>query len=164
MSSILQAVHASAPSSELKHHLLELINPAFPSGSYRWVQGFNDEIFTLENGEQALFQQSGFGVSLPNRSMRGNQDIQFQLDNVTGEVLRSMRDVIDSGEKIKVIYRCYLDSNRSAPAQPKIEMTATSLGADYRSVNIVADFHDFVNRAWPTKKYTSTLAPGLKYF
>ncbi len=164
MSTILKTVHASAPSSELKHHLLELINPSFPGGAYRWVQGFNDETFTLEDGQSVVFEGRPYGVSLPERSLRGNQDIQFQLDNVTGEALRAIREVIDSGEKIKVIYRCYLESNHLVPAQPKIEMTATGVSADYNTVNVMADFHDFVNRAWPLEKYTPTLAPGLKYF
>ncbi|MEY8195482.1 MAG: DUF1833 family protein [Cycloclasticus sp.] len=163
MSKLLNVVHASAPSAEIKHHLLELKSVAFPGGSYRWVQGYNDEVFTLETGEVAVFKAMGFGVSLPERSLRGNQDIQFQVDNVTGEVLRAIDAVISSGGKIPVIYRCYLDSDKTTAAQPAIEMTATAVSANYKSVNVIADFHDFVNRKWPTLRYTPDLAPGLKY-
>ncbi len=161
MSNLLNTVHASAPASEIKLHTLELINASFPNGAYRWVQGFNDETLTLEDGQAVTFEGMGFGVSLAERSLRGNQDIQFQIDNVTGEALRAINDVIDSGEKMLVIYRCYLDSNHTAPAQPATRMTATGVTADYRSVNVIADFHDFVNLKWPVQRYTPTLAPGL---
>jgi hypothetical protein len=104
-----------------------------------------------------------FGVSLPNKSMRGNQDLQFQLDNVTGEALKYIRAVLNSGKKLPVIYRVYLESNKSFPAESAITMTANSFNADLQSVTIVADFHDFVNKLWPRLRYTPTLAPGLKY-
>lgn len=161
MSILLSTVHASAPSSEIKLHTLELIHESFPNGAYRWVQGFQDEVFTLEDGQSYTFEGMGFGVSLPERSLRGNQDIQFQIDNVTGEALRAISGVINAGTKMQVIYRAFLDSNHSAPAQPATRMTATGMTADYKSVSVIADFHDFVNMKWPKKRYTSTVAPGL---
>lgn len=162
MSQLLEAVHASV-GDDIEHHTLELPHPTFPGGVFRWVQGFEDEMLGLENGSVVKFEQMPFGASLPDRSIRGNQDLQFQLDNVTGEVLGYVRAVLKSGEKLPVIYRPYLSSNKGYPAQAAIEMTATSFSADMQSVNIIADFHDFVNKLWPVLRYTPTLAPGLKY-
>jgi hypothetical protein len=162
MSQILQTVHASV-TDDIKHHTLELPHESFPGGVLRWVQGFSDETLGLESGEQVLFEQMPFGVSLPNKSMRGNQDLQFQLDNVTGEALKYIRAVLISGKKLPVIYRVYLDSNKSFPAESAITMTANSFSADLQSVTIIADFHDFVNKLWPRLRYTLDLAPGLKY-
>tara|TARA_B110001454_G_scaffold54930_2_gene53741 strand:+ start:31996 stop:32487 length:492 start_codon:yes stop_codon:yes gene_type:complete len=162
MSELLEVVHASV-SDEIKHHTLELPHPTFPNGVFRWVQGFDDELLGLEDGSIVTFEQMPFGVSLPDCSMRGNQDLQFQLDNVTGEVLGYIRSVLNSGEKLPVIYRPYLSSNKAAPEEVAIEMTATSFTADMLSVNIIADFHDFVNKLWPVLRYTPALAPGLKY-
>lgn len=162
MSQLLQTVHASV-TDDIKHHTLELPHESFPNGVLRWVQGFSDETLGLESGEQVLFEQMPFGVSLPNKSMRGNQDLQFQLDNVTGEALKYIRAVLNSGTKLPVIYRVYLDSNKSFPAESAITMTANSFSADLQSVTIIADFHDFVNKLWPRLRYTLDLAPGLKY-
>lgn len=162
MSEILATVYASV-TSDIQHHTLELPHASFPNGVIRWVQGFENEILGLEDGRQVEFEAMPFGVSLPDRSIRGNQDLQFQVDNVTGEALRLIRLVINSGEKLPVIYRPYLESNKAFPAEAAIAMTANSFSADMRSVVIVADFHDFVNKLWPPLRYTTDNAPGLKY-
>lgn len=164
MSSVLQTVYASAPSYQVIHHTLILRAPSFPNGAFFWVQGFDNETLGLENGGGNIeFTAMGFDVSLPKRSIRGNQDIQFQLDNVTGEALQYLNKALDAGDKIAVEYRPYLDSDKSAPAEAPVIMSATSLSADYNSVQIVADFHDFLNKAWPVLRYTADFAPGLKY-
>ena len=151
MSQILQTVYASAPSNQIPLHTLTLEAPSLPDGVLRWVQGSEDVSMGLENnGSIVLYKALPFGVSLPDKSLRGNQDLQFQLDNITGEALEHVNSVIDAGEKIKVVYRVYLDSDKSAPAEQPIVMTATSMSADYKSVQVIADFHDFLNKAWPS--------------
>lgn len=162
MSQILQTVYASV-TDDIQHHTLELAHASFPGGVIRWVQGFDDVQLGLENGSMVNFEAMPFGVSLPDKSMRGNQDLQFQLDNVTGEALNYIRAVLKSGVKLPVKYRVYLDSNKAYPAETAIEMTANSFNANLHSVTIVADFHDFVNKQWPRLRYTPALAPGLKY-
>lgn len=162
MSNIIETIYASV-TDDIQHHTLELPHASFPGGVIRWVQGFENEVLGLENGQQVEFEAMPFGVSLPDRSMRGNQDLQFQVDNVTGEALKLIRAVIKSGEKLPVIYRPYLESNKAYPAETAITMTANSFSADMRSVVIVADFHDFVNKLWPPLRYTTDNAPGLKY-
>ena len=164
MSKILQTVYASAPSNQIPIHTLTLEAPSLPSGVLRWVQGSEDESMGLENnGGIVLYKALPFGVSLPDKSLRGNQDLQFQLDNITGEALQHLNKALDAGDKIKVVYRVYLDSDKSEPAEQPIFMTATSMSADYKSVQVIADFHDFLNKAWPSARYTAEFAPGLKY-
>lgn len=162
MSQILQTVYASV-TDDIQYHTLELPHASFPNGVIRWVQGFENETLGLEDTTMVEFDAVPFGVSLPERSMRGNQDLQFQIDNVTGEALGYIRSVLNSGEKLPVIYRVYLESNKAAPAEAAITMTANSFTADMQSVVVVADFHDFVNKEWPTLRYTTDNAPGLKY-
>jgi hypothetical protein len=169
MSNVLQTLYASAPVNDLIIHTLELKNPAFnvPGhvvGSVRLVQGFDDITATLEDGATVLFKKSGFGVSLPQKSIKGRQDLNFSIDNVTGEVLQAIDAAIDSGVKITVIYRAYAGSDLSAPGQPPIVMTATAIKADFSAVSISASFHDLVNKAWPFRRYTPDFAPGLKYY
>jgi hypothetical protein len=169
MSTVLQTLYASAPVNDLIIHTLEIKNPAFnvPGhvvGSVRLVQGFDDITATLEDGATVLFKKSGFGVSLPQKSIKGRQDLNFSIDNVTGEVLQAIDAAIDSGVKITVIYRAYAGSDLSAPGQPPIVMTATAIKADFSAVSISASFHDLVNKAWPFRRYTPDFAPGLKYY
>ena len=169
MSKVLQTLYASAPVDDLIIHTLELKNPDFNveehiPGSVRLVQGFDDMNAGLEDATIAVFKKSGFGVSLPQKSIKGRQDLNFVIDNVSGEVLKAIDAAIEGGEKITVIYRAYAGSDLSAPGQPPIVMTATAIKADFSSVSISASFHDLVNKSWPFRRYTPTFAPGLKYY
>jgi hypothetical protein len=169
MSKILQTLYASAPVNDLIIHTLELKNPDFNVeghvlGSVYLVQGFDDITAMLEDATTVTFKKSGFGVSLPQKSIKGRQDLNFSIDNVTGEVLNAIDAAIEGGEKIIVIYRAYAGSDLSAPGQPPIVMTATAIKANFSAVSISASFHDLVNKAWPFRRYTPSFAPGLKYY
>lgn len=163
MSQLLKTLHASAPSSEIKLHTLEIQNAEFPNGRMLLAQSYEDEVCTLETGETVTFVKSGFGLVEPSKSIRGNMSLQFQLDNVSGEVLYYLKRVINAGTKVPVIYRPYLYSNRSAPAEAPVKLTATSFVGDYFSASVVADFHDFINKAWPNKRYTTQDYSGLQF-
>jgi len=164
MSQVLQTVYASAPLNQVIIHTLELAHPAFDNGAIRLCQGFDDVTATLEDASTVTFTASGFGVSLPSRAVKGRQDLQFQLDNVTGEALRQVKAAQEAGGEIGVTYRVYLASDLSAPAQPPTVMTAVSVDATALSIKVVASFHDLVNKAWPRRFYTPDFAPGLKYY
>lgn len=168
MSNVLQTLYASAPVNDLIIHTLELKEASFnvhehAPGTIRLAQGFDDISATLEDGTNAVFRASGFGVSLPKKSIKGRQDLNFSIDNVTGEALSAIESALESGGKIMVIYRAYAGSNLSAPGQPPVVMTATVAKADRNSISISASFHDLVNKAWPYRRYTPSFAPGLKY-
>ncbi|WP_105215684.1 DUF1833 family protein [Pseudoalteromonas sp. T1lg22] len=162
MSTVLQRIYASAPVDDLPIHTLELQASSF--GVMRLCDGFDDTTAGIEGGEFVLFQASGFGVSLPAKGVKGRQDLQFQIDNVTGEALAKVNQAIDAGDTIKIIYRVYTASNLAEPAEPPVEMTAVDLQATALSINVVASFNDLVNKAWPKLRYTPSIAPGLKYF
>jgi hypothetical protein len=99
MSQILQTVYASAPTNQIPIHTLTLEAPSLPGGVLRWVQGSEDESMGLENnGGTVLYKALPFGVSLPDKSLRGNQDLQFQLDNITGEALQHLNKALDVGD------------------------------------------------------------------
>lgn len=164
MSQVLQTVYASAPVDQIIIHTLELKHSAFDGGAIRLCQGFDDVTATLEDASTVTFTASGFGVSLPSRAVKGRQDLQFQLDNVTGEALRNIHAAQAAGGPVQVIYRVYLASDLTAPAQPPTVMTAVSVKATPSSVSVTASFHDLVNKSWPRRFYTPDFAPGLKYF
>ena len=169
MSSVLQTIYASAPVDDFPIRTLELKNPDFNveghlPGSVRLVQGFDDIDAGLEGGSIATFKKSGFGISLPQKSVKGRQDLNFTIDNVTGEILKAIDDALEGGNKTTVIARVYTQSNLSTPAERPVVMTATGTSADYSSVSVTAGFHDLVNKAWPFRRYTPSFAPGLKYY
>lgn len=162
MSQILQRIYASAPTNDLPIHTLEL--QAESLWTLRICDGFDDRTAGIEGGEMVTFLASGMGVSLPARGVKGRQDLQFQIDNVTGEALTKINQAIDAGVPIKVIYRVYTLSDLTEPAEPAIEMKAVDVQATAQSLNVVASFNDLVNKAWPKNRYTPSIAPGLKYF
>ncbi|NRA56231.1 MAG: DUF1833 family protein [Gammaproteobacteria bacterium] len=169
MSHVLQTLYASAPVDDVIIHTLELSHPAFsvpghPAGLIRLAQGFDDINVILEDASTATFKASGFGVSLPQKSVNGRQDLTFKLDNVTGEAIQSIDAAQEAGGRIAVTYRAYAGSDLSQPGQPPVVMTAISATADYSSISINASFHDLVNKAWPFRRYTPDFAPGLKYY
>ncbi len=169
MSELLQTLYASAPVDDIVIHTLELVDPAFavdgfPAGVIRLVQGFDDMSLGLETAETVDFTACPFGVNLPAKSVKGRQDLRFRIDNVTGAILRAINASMEAGNKTKVIYRAYAGSDLTYPANPPVEMTAISAQIDLNQVTITATFYDLVNKAWPTRRYTASFAPGLKYY
>lgn len=162
MSQALERVYASAPTNEFAVHTLELSHPAFTT-PYRFVQAYDDLTAKLETGATVKFQASGIGLSLPKRSVQGREDLIFQLDNVSGEAIAAIRNALEAGGTVEVIYRVYLSNDLTAPAERAVRLVATAARANIRSVAVVATFRDFVNKAWPRRRYTPQLVPGLKY-
>lgn len=162
MSKALETAYASA--TDYVIHTLELKHPSFQGGAIRLCQGYDDLEATLETAETVTFVASGFGVSLPQRSIRGRQDLNFQLDNLTGEAIQQIDAANEAGGLIEVIYRPFVGADLSQPGNPPVKMVATFAQVTSSSVVVTASFHDLVNKAWPRRRYTPTFAPGLKYF
>ena len=83
---ILSVTYASSPSSDLLIPTLEFNNEA--AGVIRLAQSFNDVTATTELSETVTFIESAWEVSLPNKDATGQQTLQFQICNVTGEAQR----------------------------------------------------------------------------
>lgn len=162
MSEALQRIYASAPANEIPIHTLHLFGESF--GQLYLCQGFDDLTLTLENDQQIVFTACGLGLSLPKRGMKSRQSLQFQLDNVTGEAKRRIKDALETGDKVYCTYRVYASSNLNEPADPPVTMNVIDTKTNRKSANVVASFSDLINRAWPRGRYTPTFAPGLKYF
>lgn len=83
---IISATYASSPSSDLLIPTLEFNNET--AGVIWLAQSFNDVTATTELAETATFIESAWEVSLPNKDATGQQTLQFQICNVTGEAQR----------------------------------------------------------------------------
>ena len=140
---------------------LEIKHPAIPT--IRTCAGFENHTVTLETGEEVTFEASGLDVSLPERNDRGQQNLIFAIENVTGIAQRAIDDAMAEGGDILVIYRAFLASDLSTPAEPPLRMVL--VGADFEgsTVHVTASYMDIINQAWPRERYTADFAPGLRY-
>lgn len=125
--------------------------------------GFEDQACIDEDGRALTFIAAGIDVSLPEKSNRGAQNLNFAIDNVTGEAQQKIDAAIEGEARVTLIYRTYLASDLSAPAEKPYRMTV--LGGDITgtSVQITAGFFDMINVKWPRDLYDMQFAPGLRY-
>ena len=158
----ISVTYASAPSADLLIPTLEFKNEE--AGVIRLAQSFNDLTATTELAETVTFIQSAWEVSLPNKDATGQQNLQFQICNVTGEAQRFIDDCLKSGKPTNVIYREFYADDLSAPATVPIKMTLRGGSAEGVTVGIEAGYFDLLNVGWPRFRYTPEFAPGLKYF
>ena len=158
----INIVYASAPSAEVLIPTLEFKNET--AGVIRLAQSFNDLAATTELAETVTFMQSAWEVSLPNKDATGQQTLQFQICNVTGEAQRFIDDCMASGKPTSVIYREFYADDLSAPASTPIKMTLRGGSAEGITVGIEAGYFDLLNVGWPRFRYTPEFAPGIKYF
>lgn len=160
MPTILKTVYASAPAAEVIIPTLEIIagETIYACG------GFEDQTLTLETGETITFEATGMDVQLPKRDNSGNQSLQFTIENVTGVAQRLIEDSVEAGENIKIVYRSYLSSDLTAPAEAPIVLDVEGAQFNGGSVDVRCIFQSPINTAWPKQRYTADFAPGLKYF
>ncbi|EJI1395458.1 MULTISPECIES: DUF1833 family protein [Vibrio harveyi group] len=172
----IEVYYASAPVDKIPIHTIEIKNEdAYQKGEpesvirladgfyHLEVDGVEGIYLGLETGVETFFRASAFRVSLPGKSVKGKQNLQFQIDNVTGEARRFIDKAMEDGSKVTITYRFYLYPNISAPAEPPLTLTAVSEKDNIQTVSVVASFHDLVNRAWPKRRYTPAITKGLKY-
>ena len=88
----ISVTYASAPSADLLIPTLEFNNET--AGAIRLAQSFSDVTATTELAETVTFIQSAWEVSLPNKDATGQQTLQFQICNVTGEAQRFIDDCL----------------------------------------------------------------------
>lgn len=157
---ILDTVYASAPTDEVLIATLEILT-AEPQ---RICSGFDDITVTLETSEQVTFLARGIDVALPTKDTSGNQSLTFAIDNVAGVAQAQIDAALEAGTKVLVVYRSYLASDLTAPAEPPLTMTLVGGVMEGSRLEIQAAYYDLLNTAWPRDRYTVEFAPGLKYF
>lgn len=125
--------------------------------------GFEDHTLTTEDGRTVLFQASGMDVALPSKNTQGGQVLTFAVDNVTGEAQQRIDAALDTGERVTLIFRFYLASDKSAPAAAPWRFIVRDGSLQGSAAQFQAAFFDMNNTAWPRNFYSSELFPGLKY-
>jgi hypothetical protein len=116
-----------------------------------------------ENGRPITFLAAGLDVSLPKKNNDGGQSLGVAIDNVTGEAQAKIDLAKETGARIMMIYRTFLESDTSHPAEPPMRMTALSASMEGATVRTIGGYYDLINSAWPRFRYTAGWAPGIKY-
>lgn len=156
----IEIAYASATNNPFVY-CIEFAAPSIPGGAYRLVLGRKDITVGLETGESADFEKSAYKLSLPSRTSTGRQDINFNIDNVSGEVMLNLDAALEAGETIKTTLRKYNAYDLSSPAETPIVMTVFATEIDSHQVKVSATFADLVNKTFPFERYTPDIAKGL---
>lgn len=159
--SVLERVYASG-GREVIIPTIELACAAWPE-PLLICAGFEDQAFTDENGRALTFIAAGVQIALPPKNDKGAQSIQFTIDNVQGEAQQRLDAAREAEAEVQLIYRTFLDSDRSAPAEPPYVFTVVGGRMQGGTVQLTAGFFDSINTKWPRKVFSTEFSPGLKY-
>lgn len=141
---------------------LELTCPA-------WVEpillcrGYENKTCITEDGRTLTFLASGIQVSLPAKDNRGAQNLNFAIDNVTGEAQQRIDQALEAEQRIMMTYREFLASDKTTPAEPPFVFTVLSGRMVGPTVQVSAGFFNAIGTAWPRMLYTTEFAPAIKY-
>lgn len=153
---ILSVVYASAPAAEV---IIPTLDISSPGQTIRTCAGYND----VTTGDAGTFTASGLDVSLPKRDASGQQNLNFAIENVTGQAQRFIDDALSNGHEITAIFREYLASGLSEPAGPALSMIVTGASMQGSTMQVTASYQDIIGQAWPRERYNATDHPGLRY-
>jgi len=157
---VLEQVYASG--GDVIIHTLELTCPAWDA-PILLCKGFEDQVCITEDGRTLTFIASGIDVALPKKTNSGAQNLTFAIDNVTGEAQQQIDAALEAQERVTLMYRTYLASDLSAPAERPLRMSVLGGSIVGTQIQIQAGFFDLINVAWPRDLYTTKFAPALKY-
>ena len=125
--------------------------------------GFFDQVCTTEDGLTITFEAAGIDVAIPKKSNEGSQTLGVAIDNVRGIAKQRLDEAKAQGAQVVLIYRLYLDSDRSGPCERPMGMKLLSFVADGPTIEIQAGYFNLINSSWPRRRYTATFSPGVKY-
>lgn len=157
---ILKTVYASAPDDELILITLELRLSA--DHVLRVVQGFENQTLAVD-GVYHEFTAAAISVALPSSNTSGQQSLRFSIGGINNIVQRYVDEALENKTPITLIYREYLESDKSAPARQPYVMVMSGIQLEGDEAQFEASYWDILNYAWPRQRYTEETAPGIKY-
>ena len=130
---------------------------------YYLCEGYEDITATTEGGNTVTFLACAISFSLPARNEDGTQDLKFSLCNIDGVVSKAIRDAVDELNESTIIFRQYISTDLSGPAEPPYVMPVKGGSWTAIVVNITAGFKNVLDYAWPRNRFTLPYFPGLRY-
>lgn len=161
MSDILDEVNASGGNVAFIR-TLELTCVAWPNSLFVCT-GYMNQILGTEDARTLEFRAINLGISLPSKDGKGNQTLAFATDNTTGEVSRLTDLALEANARVTAIYRTYLSSNKTAPAERPYRLTILSGELQGVIANLQCGYFNILMTAYPRRYLTADYAPGLRY-
>lgn len=163
MSQILAEVNAGANERlDVIIRTLELTSAAWPASIFICT-GFDDVTAFTEDGRTVTFIGANIDIALAAKNNKGNQTLAFAVDNTTGEASRLIDAAIEANARVTAIYRTYLNTNLSAPAEKPYVLTLLSGSIQGQEAQLQTGYFNMIGVAWPRQLYTVNFAPALRY-
>lgn len=160
MSEALERVYASGGAMLI--YTLELTCDAWADSVFI-CNGFDNFTCGTEDGRTVTFEAANIEISLPEKSASGSQELDFAIGNVLGEAQQRIDSAMESGKRIVLTYREYLDSDLSMPADTPYRMTVLGGQIEQLVAQLQAGYFDLLNTGWPRDVYDTTFSPGIRY-
>lgn len=168
MTVALDELFASNPIDRTYYITLELSHSDFSPQVHRLVQGFDSLSATLEANapydasQLVTFQPAAFKISLPEKSVKGRQDMSVTLHGAAIEVVEQLElQAAGNREAVKVTFREFESGDLSSPASTPITMTVLNPRVKDGVVSFSATFADVINKSFPSIFYKLETHPGL---
>lgn len=163
MSQILAEVNAGANErSDEIIRTLELTCPVWEAPVFICT-GFEDITAVTEDLRTVTFIGANIDIALAAKNNKGNQTLAFAVDNTTGEASRLIDQAIEANARVTAIYRTYLSTNLSAPAEKPYVLTLLSGSIQGQEAQLDTGYFNMIGVSWPRALYTTTFAPALRY-
>ena len=163
MSQILAEVNAGANERlDAIIRTLELTSPGWTDSVFICT-GFDDVIAVDEIGRTLTFTAANIDIALAAKNNKGNQTLAFAVDNTTGEVSKRIDQAIAANARVTAIYRTYLNTNLSAPAEKPYVLTVLGGTLQGQEAQLETGYFNLIGVAWPRALYTVNYAPALRY-
>ncbi len=152
--------YASAPTSEVAIAPIEVLVPG--KEPIRICDGFEDHWLGVD-GVMRFFKAASLSVSLPAKNTTGQQTLRFGFPAEGGTAQRYVDDALAAGEVVTMVYRMYLASDTTAPAERPRVMTVVGGQFEGGEAIFEGSYYDILNSRWPRDSYTVETAPGIQY-
>lgn len=163
MSQILAEVNAGANERlDVIIRTLELTCAAWSEPVFICT-GFEDITAITEDARTVTFIGANIDIALAAKNNKGNQTLAFAVDNTTGEASRLIDQAIEAKARVTAIYRTYLNTNLSAPAEKPYVLTLLSGSVQGQEAQLQTGYFNMIGVAWPRALYTVNFAPALRY-
>lgn len=145
-------------------NVLEFFHPAFPTVYY--FSDYGDDFAALtETGAALLATPIGFEVDAAGDNLTTEQRVLVRMDAAQGqimEVLRSLTPEALNTDPIRLTWRCYLDTKRTAPAFDPIVLYVTNVQATRLVIELECSTETLPNISGGMR-YTLERFPTLVY-
>jgi hypothetical protein len=144
-------------------NVLEFVHPSFPGDHSMWVSDYGEPFQATDETARAFTADMlGFQIDVAADNVTTEQRITIRIDNVNGAVAQQLRalDDDDIQETVQVIYRVYLDTDRSTPAIDPLSLVVTAVTMTRPIVEIEASA-DMLPNVQAGSRYTIDDFPTL---